>query len=292
MVTPTPSPDAFAHTRCKPPSTSARSAIHAPRPCILLAATIVLGLSLPVSAQNLIWENQTNLTDGLGIASGSTYTYNGATVTLTWSITTNSSSTFAYAYGSNYVSYGAGMEGGTSGNVLMGFDNSAFDTNDWITLTLSFSQEQTNLAFSILDIDGFRWTGNRWDDTVEVVYNGSNNVSANTSIWSYASASPVAEQDDEAHFDGWEGTEYSASTDEVTGNINLDFSGISIYSVTIRFSSTDDYNQNPIAQVIGISDLIVVPETRALSAIAAILLILTARRTLQNPTGRTQKSRL
>lgn|GEM_PF-3615684 len=243
----------------------------------LLARASFLAFALPLAApaQNLIWENQ-GMTNALGIASGSTYAYNGATVTLTWSITTNSSSTFAYAYGSNYVSYQSGMEGGQLGNVLLGFDNSADDRNDWITLTLTFSVAQSNLAFSILDID----TGS-WDDGVDVVYNGSTNVRDTPSVWSYGQSNArlrTVTTDNESYFQGWEGDNSNSDTNQNYGNINLNFNGISVTSIAIRFFSTDDADSNPGSQKIGISDLIEVPEPPAMAAAALTLLLLAAAR--------------
>lgn len=246
------------------------------RPTLALMAA-ALALPLAAQAQNLIWENQ-GLTDTFGITSGSTYNYNGATVTLTWSTNTDGG-TFAYAYGSNYVSYQAGMEGGHMGHVLLGFDNSRNDPDDWITLTLSFSAPQTSLAFSVLDID----TGS-WDDGVEILYNGTN-VRSTSSVWSYGQANSslrTVSTDNESVFEGWEGVNGASATNQNYGNIDLNFNGIAINTITIRFFSTDDANSDPGSQKIGISDLYVVPEPPALVAAALIpLLLLLARRRLR-----------
>lgn len=246
------------------------------RPALALMAA-ALALPLAARAQNLIWENQ-GMTNAFGISSGSTYNYNGATVTLTWSTNTDGG-TFAYAYGSNYVSYQAGMEGGHMGHVLLGFDNSNNDPDDWIELTLTFSATQTNLAFSVLDID----TGS-WDDGVEILYNGTN-VRNNSSVWSYAqtdSGLRTVSTDNEFGFTGWEGINGAAATNQNYGNLNLNFNGIGVNTIRIRFFSTDDANSNPGSQKIGISDLYVVPEPPALVAAALIpLLLLLARRRLR-----------
>jgi hypothetical protein len=246
------------------------------RPALALLAA-ALALPFAAQAQNLIWENQ-GMTDTFGINSGSTYNYNGATVTLTWSTNTDGG-TFAYAYGSNYVSYQAGMEGGHMGHVLLGFDNSNNDPDDWIELTLTFSATQTNLAFSVLDID----TGS-WDDGVEILYNGTN-VRNNSSVWSYAQTDSdlrTVSTDNEFGFTGWEGVNGAAATNQNYGNLNLNFNGIGVNTIRIRFFSTDDANSDPGSQKIGISDLYVVPEPPALVAAALIpLLLLLARRRLR-----------
>lgn len=246
---------------------------------LLVCATFALPLSSP--AQNLIWENQ-GMTNAFGINSGSTYAYNGATVTLTWFTNTVGSGSFVYgAYGSNFVTYQSGVEGAHTGHVLLGFDNSQDDPNDYISVTLSFSSAQSNLAFSILDIDQ-----EGWDDGVDIVYNGSVNVFSNTSIWSYGQTNASLRTviaDNEGYFVGWEGDDDRANPDQNYGNLNLNFYSIPVTSVTIRFFSTDDLGtSNPTAQKIGISDLYVVPEPPALLAgTFLVLLLLLARRRLR-----------
>lgn len=247
---------------------------------LLACATLALPLSSP--AQNLIWENQ-GMTNALGINSGSTYAYNGATVTLTWTTNTDGGS-FVYAYGSNYVSYMSGETGGTSGNVRLGFDNNTRDPDDRIVLTLTFSQAQTNLAFSVLDIDR-----SSWDDGVDIFYNGSVNVFNNTSIWSFAQTNASLRTviaDNEGYFVGWEGDLANSDPGQNYGNVDLNFNGVSVTSVTIRFFSTDDpqsgFGDDPGAQFIAISDLYVVPEPPALLAGVLIpFLLLLARRRLR-----------
>jgi hypothetical protein len=59
-----------------------------PRPLLGLIGAILLGGSVLTPAawtQDLIWENQ-GLTDEQGITSGSTFAYNGATLTVTWTL--------------------------------------------------------------------------------------------------------------------------------------------------------------------------------------------------------------
>lgn len=249
----------------------------------LIAFASLIALTLPLSspAQNLIWENQ-GMTNAFGINSGRTFNYNGATVTLTWSTNTDGG-TFAYAYGSNYVSYMSTAAGGSSGNVRLGFDNSTRDPDDWITLTLTFSQAQTNLAFSLLDIDQASW-----DDGVDVVYNGATNVRSTPSVWSFGQTNAALRTvitDNETYFQGWEGDRANSDPDQNYGNVNLNFNGIAINSVTIRFFSTDDANgqgNDPGSQFIAISDLTVVPEPPALAGAAlALLLLLAARRRMR-----------
>ncbi len=263
-------------TRSHPPAPRIARCARALIACI---PWIVPAFPTPASAQNLIWENQ-GMTNAFGIDSGRTFNYNGAQVTLTWSVTTNGGDTIIPAYGSNYVSYQAGMEGGHIGHVLMGFDISDDDPRSWVEMTLSFSTTQTNLAFSVLDID----TGS-WDDGVLITYNGGTNVRANTNLWSYAQTNASLRTvviDNETGFTGWEGDPTAAATNQNYGNVNLNFNGVSVNSITIRFFSTDDAENDPGSQKIGISDLYVVPEPPALLAGALIpLLLLLARRRMR-----------
>ncbi len=235
---------------------------------------------LAAQAQNLIWENQ-GMTNAFGINSGSTYNYNGATVTLTWQ--TNGTGLAIYSgYGSNFVTYQAGMEGGHMGHVLLGFDAAQEETsgpNNFLTFTLTFSVAQSNLAFSILDIDQ-----GSWDDAVEVRYNGTN-VRNNSSLWSFANTNAslrTVRTDDEGYFVGWEGTLSNAATNQNYGNLDINLTGIAVTSIQIRYWCADDGNSNPGAQKIGISDLYVTPEPPALlAALLLPVLLLLARRRLR-----------
>lgn len=248
-------------------------------------------------AQSLIWELQ-GLTDEDSIPSGSTFTYNGATVTLTWSVTSNGGMSIfpggnaSIGGGNDYVSYESDQEGGHTGLVLLSFDNNAYDKSDYITLTISFSTPQTGLYFSLLDIDSVRATsGDHWDDLVDLHYNGSVNVRANTSLWSYAAslANRTVVLDDEPAFTGWEGRRagnagtynYDAPSNQNYGNINVNLIGIAVSNFTITFRSTDDFTGDPAGQKIGLSDLYLVPEGNTVWSAAALLVIcglLAARR--------------
>lgn len=243
-----------------------------------------LAVSGVVRGQDLIWEDQ-GLTNAVGIASGSTFQYNGAQVALTWSVTNSGSDTIVPAYGSNYVSYQAGMEGGHVGHALIGFDVSDDDYRNYVTLKFSFSTAQTNLAFSLLDIDY-----GTWDDGVEVTYNGTNNIiGSDPSIWSYAQTNAslrTVVTDNKWYIIGFEGTVGGAATNQNYGNLDLDFSGIAISDVTIRYFCTGDGRDDPGSQKIGISDLLVteVPEPAVVFALAmGCVGILASRRRASRP---------
>jgi hypothetical protein len=248
-----------------------------PRPLLGLIGALLLGGSVLTPAawtQDLIWENQ-GLTDEQGITSGSTFAYNGATLTVTWSVVTDGGGFTFYASGgagsagggNDWLSYEASQEGGHTGLLLLGIDNTSYDPDDYLQVTLSFSTPQTRLAFSILDVDA-----TNWDDGVEVLYNGTNNVRSDTSLWSFAdpSGNRSVLTDNEPGYTGWEGrNDVRADPDENIGNIDLDFDGVSVSSISIRFFSTDDEQgsgSNPGGQKIGFSDFTVVPEPETYAA--------------------------
>jgi hypothetical protein len=135
---------------------------------------------------------------------------NGATLTVTWSVVTDGGGFTFYASGgagsagggNDWLSYEASQEGGHTGLLLLGIDNTSYDPDDYLQVTLSFSTPQTRLAFSILDVDA-----TNWDDGVEVLYNGTNNVRSDTSLWSFAdpSGNRSVLTDNEPGYTGWEG---------------------------------------------------------------------------------------
>jgi hypothetical protein len=252
----------------------------------------IFGVSA-ASGQDLVWESQ-GLVDEDAITSGSTFSYNGATVTVTWSTATDGGSFVYYpdasggpgngsvGGGNDFVSFEGSQEGAHTGLLLMGFNNGNYDPDDYITMTLTFSSAQTGLAFSLLDIDA-----DSWDDGVLVTYNGGTNVRANTALWEYGQSSSSLQTvvtDDEGSYTGWEGAPQGgspafgkrANPDQNYGNIDLDFTGVSVSSVQIRFFSTDDGGgNNPGGQKIGISDLyrtfVPEPGTGLAAALLALL---------------------
>lgn len=245
-----------------------------------LSATLFCG---PMAGQDLIWENQ-GLVDEASVASGSTFAYNGATLTITWNVVTDGGGFTFYddlsggpgngsiGGGSDWLSYEESQEGGHTGLLLLGIDNTSFDPDDFLEVTLSFSTPQDTLAFSILDVDA-----TSWDDGVEIFYNGTNNVVSDTSLWSFADPSGGRSVivDNEAGYDGWEGVNgVRADPNEDIGNLDLNFDGVSVSTINIRFFSTNDVQgdgTNPGGQKIGFSDFTVVPEVE--TYLAAVLLI-------------------
>jgi hypothetical protein len=216
---------------------------------ILLKPTLILWLaaSTSVLAQDLIWENQ-GLTDENTITSGSTFAYNGATVTFTWTVVddggfaTYPGGSGSTGGGNDYVTYEASQEGGHTGLVLLAFDNAAYDPDDYIQVVLTFSTPQSGLAFSLLDIDS-----DGWDDNVQLFARPAGGSFVNTvgfpQVWDFAQSNTslrTVEENDEP-LSGWEGTRDRSSPSDNWGNVDLNFEGISIDAIALRFRSTDDF---------------------------------------------------
>jgi hypothetical protein len=249
---------------------------------ILLKPTLILWLaaSTSVLAQDLIWENQ-GLTDENTITSGSTFAYNGATVTFTWTVVddggfaTYPGGSGSTGGGNDYVTYEASQEGGHTGLVLLAFDNAAYDPDDYIQVVLTFSTPQSGLAFSLLDIDS-----DGWDDNVQLFARPAGGSFVNTvgfpQVWDFAQSNTslrTVEENDEP-LSGWEGTRDRSSPSDNWGNVDLNFEGISIDAIALRFRSTDDFGGDPGGQKIGISDLTVIPEAETYLAALALLAFL------------------
>ena len=85
-----------------------------------------------------------------------------------------------------------------------------------------------------------------------VTYNLSLNAYQNTSVWSYASATPSIIGN--LAGDGWEGN--SGSSNQDFGTINFDFGAIAVSDIWIRFGSANnpDLGSNPDTQHIHVSD--------------------------------------
>ena len=99
-----------------------------------------------------------------------------------------------------------------------------------------------------------RSSAGSWDDAVEIYFDGVN-VKTDPSLYQIGSAVFL---DNESYMDGFEAGTTSASANQETGNIDLDFGSQPVSSVRIRYFSTDDAVGNPSSQFIGISDLIFV----------------------------------
>ena len=230
---------------------------------ILLLAFCSLAFLNTSSGQTIIWENQ-SLSDESAIVTGTGFTdpAGQVVVTATWSTSTDGGSFIAFE-GSDFVSYESGTLGNHTGYLNAGFNNSALDPDDKITINLSFSPAVKGLTFSLLDVDEADdddGSSNRqWDDVVEVFFNGANN--ANSMV---ASSGSCVDVDNESFANGYEGLEDEGSCGDdgadwssTIANINYDFGTNFISSISVTYFSGDDVTTvtDPDGQVIGISDL-------------------------------------
>ncbi|QFT77598.1 DUF11 domain-containing protein [Erythrobacter sp. THAF29] len=220
----------------------------------ILAMTFAMITSVAVSAQNadIDWADAGIASLG-SLPSGTTATGSDGTVaTITWSSQSVAPSTFEPAFSPTFVSYFSGTLGGNVSPLLLSFDNSAYDPNDRVVVTITLSRAVRNLQFSLSDID----TGN-FRDAVEVRYDddltGSfSNARANSAFWTAGSA--VQEAND-GTVDGWIGIA-NASNAQTTGNVNFDFGNTPVQRIQITyFSNTLAGGGDPGTQFSTISDL-------------------------------------
>ena len=108
-------------------------------------------------------------------------------------------------------------------------------------------------------------------DAVEVFYNGIN-IRTDPSLFTLGSAVAL---DDESYMDGFEGIANPAAN-SANGNLNLNFGSALVNTITIRYFSSDDANNNPQSQTIGLSDLlfVAIPEPAAVGFAPLLLLAL------------------
>jgi uncharacterized repeat protein (TIGR01451 family) len=188
------------------------------------------------------------LSDESAISSGTTQTSVGVTSTMTWTSFTDGGGFVAFD-GNDFVSYETSSQGGVSNFLQMGFDNGGGDPDDRVTLTISFSEAVSNVAFTVIDVDQ-----STWDDFIEVYYNtGSGYVNARTGSFT-TSVGSAAAIDDESFGDGWEGIA-NAAANQTTGNITFDFGSLQLTAVRIIYITGNDVGGDPGGQQLGVGNI-------------------------------------
>ena len=155
-----------------------------------------------------------------------------------------------------------GTTGNHSGYGFLGFNNLHDDPADYLEITLTFSTPVYQLAFSLLDVDQRAQGGaSDFSDGLVVTYNGGSNVIGTPSLYTLG-PNVIVGDEGYGEFEGLAHGDGEASPSSSTGgNIDFDFTGIGISSLTLRYFSTDDAPANPSGQLMGISDMTwVVPE--------------------------------
>jgi hypothetical protein len=227
---------------------------------------------------DIVWQSA-GYTDEQAITNGSTLpVVNFSVAFSTVAFSDSDGGTFDLGAGASasFFSYEGGVLGTDSGYLEMSFNNQNDDPADYLEMTLQFSHPLINLQFSLLDVD--RSNGNTNVDAVEVFYNGIN-VRTNPLLFSLGSAVAL---DDESYMNGFEGIT-AAGSNSAAGNIAFDFSTEIVNSITIRYFSSDDANNNPTDQSIGIGDMLftAIPEPTALvwcSLLVPVLFTIRRRR--------------
>ncbi len=250
--------------------------IHLRLPTACALCAYVLCLSGPARA-DLVWEDQ--FTDGDVISSGTVVNTPGLDVTITNSITGNPT-----APRGNFFLYRDGPAGNHTGYLDMNMDTDQNNRNDQLFISFAFGgMGADNLQLSLLDID----TGS-WDDGVEIQYTsttGAGDVRDDPSLYSLPPGFRTVFLDNEANMHGFEGGNANAGVTDEWGNLALDFTGLTITSLSITFFSTDDAASDPGAQFIGISDFgftAATPEPSSLSLLLLAMAIVAVRRPVRD----------
>lgn len=217
----------------------------------MLAATVLLA---PAGAQaqsaDIDWADA-------GVASltpfptGTTVTgSDGTTATVAWNTQTDGG-TFTPAFGGDFVSYFNGSVGGNASPLLFSFNNSAYDPDDRIVITITLSRAVRDLRFTISDLDNGNFT-----DAIEVSYDNDQfgsftNAATNTAFW--AAGSSVSRTND-GTVNGWTGNNPS-DTASANGNLSFDFGTTDVRRIRIVYFSHDNTTGDPGNQFSTLSDL-------------------------------------
>jgi hypothetical protein len=172
-----------------------------------------------------------------------------------------------------------GMLGGKSGFLKMTFINLLNDPKDYLETSITFDTAVQDLQFCLLDIDseqGILGTLNN-SDAVEVYFNGGINILTDSNIYNLNSNVTLDNETDIAGFESDGGESTLANTDS---NLDLNFAGYDVTSVTIRYRGTDDAISTPTRQAIGISNLVFnsVPEPNSMLFMMGLGIAIATRR--------------
>ncbi len=200
-----------------------------------------------------LWENQ-SLSDNASIPSGSSFNSGNTILQFNWSIVENTGTLTTTNSVADFVTYKAGTQGGDAGVIYLDINNSVQDVSDQLIVNLDFNMPVEDLKFSVLDVDG---TNVNYQDAVEIYYTTSTgqtvNVRDNASVYTLGGNDVIAYTGD--GYKGFKGVS-SATSSQSSGNIDLDFSGLLITNVQIRFfTGLDSSGTNPHNQYVGIGDL-------------------------------------
>ena len=216
---------------------------------VMLAVVALAPTTAHAQSEDIDWADASVASQG-SLPSGTTVLgSDGTQATITWSSQSVAPSTFVPEFSPTFVSYFSGTIGGAPSPLLMSFNNSAYDPNDRITITITLDRAVNGLEFSLGDIDSGSFA-----DAVEVYYDdntagGFTNAATNTAFWTTGSA---VTRTNDAVVDGWRGTAGSATT-ATDGNVNFDFGAQAVQRIQIVYFSYTGTG-DPVGQFLGISD--------------------------------------
>jgi len=249
-----------------------------------LVALVLLSTftTLSASAGSLVWED--DFSNGQELDGESVVT-SDVTVTLSTDVVSDndSGSSDLSPFGTNTLFGFANHteQGGHDGYAFLGFDNLDNDPADYIDFEIVFSSTVSELSFSLLDIDQRTQGGTSdFSDAVVITYNNGTNIITSPSLYTLSSNVAIGDEG----FGEFEGvsdatTDDAAAPSSTVGNIAIDFGGVLVTQVNIRYFSTDDAPADPSGQILGVSDLAwMVPEPGTGMLLGAGLLMLSARR--------------
>jgi hypothetical protein len=240
---------------------------------LLVLLFIVLPLHADLFEDELVWEDHFSDNEELTDSSQAT-TPGGITITLDTEVYSDGQGSFDphISNDDDYIRVEHEEFGAHEGFAELGFDNSSYDTDDFLRLRIDFSEPVRDLQFSLLDVDHGTSSGG-WDDGIEVLYNGDDNVRDVPDVYSFPDGSNRSVlEDNESYFRGFEGWDYrTAGSSEIRGNIDFDFSDTWVSSVEIKYLSTDDnIFGGPVSQRIGVSDMSYLASEPSLSVLAVV----------------------
>lgn len=205
------------------------------------------------SAQSAVvdWEDGGFVSQGSVPSPGTVTGSDGTTATVTFNTQTDGGTFTNAFFAGDFLSYFNGQIGDGNTLLFMNFDNSEFDPDDRVIVTITLSQAVTGLQFSLSDVD----TGSS-TDAVEVYFDddltgGFTNAANNNALWSIG---PAVTRTNNGVVNGWRGT--AASNQFTTdGDVDLDFGANAVRRIQIVYFSYTGAG-NPGAQFVGISDLV------------------------------------
>lgn len=164
---------------------------------------------------------------------------------------------FTPFYSSGMLSYYTGQIGAQTGVLFYSTDHTVFDAGDYFESTYTLASAVTNLRFTVSNVDRFL-TNPYFHDGVVIEYDTGTGVWLNlrslTTAYTLGSAVGTTTLNGQL---GFQGTAYAGSLTSTTGNIAVNFGGVTVKRVRIRYlfgQGSPASNPSGDYQYIGLSD--------------------------------------